>query len=460
MDNGNPNGGQFDELFMSTQPPGGLPRFRDESAKINFAAPEQSGIRYPRFPYRTHGTAFVDVNGDGLPEIAVSEGGPAAEPDYVQEPDRLFQLDLTPAPHWLRVQPVGDGARILRDRLRFAQLEHVDFKLLKADFALFDFLADARVPRAVPLLHKLSQPTVFANRRCDFQPARERVHAADVRIEQIYRLEAFAPHLGVEIRPARREAAHFQNGQHDVRGEINVGRELVGVPAEEQVAGIGVDRAERVGRGGDLQFVLHGVAGERGVVRFKVELEMADQVVFTQEVQAGRGVRIVLMLGWFFRFRFDIELPVESDFLFVLHCHVQERREMVHLPFEIGVQQSGITFASAPENITFTVEFVGDFQRLLHLRRGVSEHVRVATGGRAVDVARMREQTSRAPKQFHPGALLFLFQHLDDRIQVFVGFPQVLAFGRDIAVVKGVKRRAELLDELKGHTRAVLGVLH
>ena len=117
MDNGNPNGGQFDELFMSTQPPGGLPRFRDESAKINFAAPEQSGIRYPRFPYRTHGTAFVDVNGDGLPEIAVSEGGPAAEPDYVQEPDRLFQLDLTPAPHWLRVQPVGDGARINRDAI-------------------------------------------------------------------------------------------------------------------------------------------------------------------------------------------------------------------------------------------------------------------------------------------------------------------------------------------------------
>jgi hypothetical protein len=117
MDNGNPNGGQFDELFMSTQSPGNLPTFRDESAKINFAAPEQSGIRYPYFPYRTHGTAFVDVSGDGLPEIAVSEGGPAASPNYVREPDRLFQLTITPAPHWLRIQPVGDGERVSRDAI-------------------------------------------------------------------------------------------------------------------------------------------------------------------------------------------------------------------------------------------------------------------------------------------------------------------------------------------------------
>ena len=281
-----------------------------------------------------------------------------------------------------------------------------------------------------------------------------------MRVEQIDRLETLAPHLRVEIRPARREAAHLQNREHDLSGEIDARRELVGVPAEQLISGVGVDRTKRVGRGGDLQFVLHGVAGERGVVRFKVELEMVDQVVFAQEVQTGGSVGVVLMLGRLLGLRLDVELAFKSELLLVIHRHVEKHGEMVHFAFEVRVEQRAVTLASAPENITFTVEFVGDFQRLLHLRCGVGKHVRVATGGRAMDVARMREQTGRAPKQFDAGALLFLFQHLDDRIEIFVGFPQVLAFGRHVAVVKGVKRRAELLDEFKRHPRAVLRVLH
>ena len=58
------------------------------------------------------------------------------------------------------------------------------------------------------------------------------------------RLEAFAAHLGVEVQTAGLEAAHFQELQHDLRGHVNVGRELVGVPADQFVAGIGIDGAE------------------------------------------------------------------------------------------------------------------------------------------------------------------------------------------------------------------------
>ena len=40
-------------------------------------------------------------------------------------------------------------------------------------------------------------------------------------------------------------------------GQVDVGRELVGVPAEERVAGVGVDRAEGAGVDGDSQLVHH-----------------------------------------------------------------------------------------------------------------------------------------------------------------------------------------------------------
>jgi hypothetical protein len=94
----------------------------DWTPSIDFAAPEEPGITYPQYPYRTHGTDFVDVDGDGRPEIAVAEGGPAASPDYVREPDRLFKLGLDPEPNWMLVHPVGDGENVSMDAIntRFA----------------------------------------------------------------------------------------------------------------------------------------------------------------------------------------------------------------------------------------------------------------------------------------------------------------------------------------------------
>ena len=85
---------------------------------------------------------------------------------------------------------------------------------------------------------------------------------------------------------------------------------MVGVPAEQLVARVGVDGAERAGGGGDFQFVLHRVAGERGVIGLEVQLEVLEQVVFAEEVQARRGVGVVLVLGRFLRLRLDVELAL------------------------------------------------------------------------------------------------------------------------------------------------------
>lgn len=120
--NGGPEGGQYDQLYLSDSLPGATPRFVNRTDLIDFPAPEQPGIVYPPYPYRTHGTAFVDVDGDGVLEIAVSNGGTAAGPDTVREPNRLFQLDLPGSVRYLKVRPVGDGVAVSRDAIgtRFA----------------------------------------------------------------------------------------------------------------------------------------------------------------------------------------------------------------------------------------------------------------------------------------------------------------------------------------------------
>ena len=166
---------------------------------------------------------------------------------------------------------------------------------------------------------------------------------------------------------------------------------------------------------GGLQLVLHRVTGERGVVGFDVQLQVRQQVVLPEEVEAGGGVGIVLMLGRLFRLGLDVELALEADLLGVVDRHVQELGEVVELALHVGVPEILVAFAAAPEDVAGAVEFLGDFEGLLHLRRGVGEDLGVAARGRTVHVARIAEQVGRAPEQLDAGPLLFFLEHLRRR---------------------------------------------
>ena len=95
---------------------------------------------------------------------------------------------------------------------------------------------------------------------------------------------AFAAHFGVEIHAAGGDATVLEDGKHALGGEINVGWELVGVPAEQEVAGVGIDGPQKALTARVVQLVLHGVAGEGGVVGLDVELHVILQAVGTDEV--------------------------------------------------------------------------------------------------------------------------------------------------------------------------------
>ena len=91
-----------------------------------------------------------------------------------------------------------------------------------------------------------------------------------------------------------------------MRGQVDVGRELVGVPAEQQVAAVGVDRAEDPVRDGVGQLVVQRVAGERGVVGLDVQLELVLEAVSGEEAVERRRVEVVLVLGRLLRLRLDV----------------------------------------------------------------------------------------------------------------------------------------------------------
>ena len=223
----------------------------------------------------------------------------------------------------------------------------------------------------------------------DLGAAGEGVHPADVGVEQVDRVDALAADLGVEVGAAAAESALLEDHEHDLRREVDVGRELVGVPAEEQVARVGVDRAQGIVDAGVFEFVHHRVTGERRMIGLDVEFDNPVKSVATNEVQTGSGVEVVLMFGRLFRLWFKQELTGETDRLRVIVGHVHEAGEVIEFPLHVGVVEVVIPFATAPEDIVLAAQFVRDLNGLFDLSRCVGEDVRVAAGRSAVHVAGM-----------------------------------------------------------------------
>ncbi|MFT4624676.1 MAG: hypothetical protein ACI8PZ_003335 [Myxococcota bacterium] len=116
--NGGPRRGEVDQLFIADSAPGEAPTFIWATPLIDWPAMDVGAVAdFPSYPYRAHGTAMVDVDGDGLLELAVVNGGPDFMPDSVREPNRLFDFDWEAPGGTFHIRPVGDGSRVSLDAI-------------------------------------------------------------------------------------------------------------------------------------------------------------------------------------------------------------------------------------------------------------------------------------------------------------------------------------------------------
>ena len=68
--------------------------------------------------------------------------------------------------------------------------------------------------------------------------------------------------------------------------------------------------------------------------------------------------------------------------------------------FYVCVEESFITFASSPKNVTFSAEFNREVERFLHLSRRKAKNVRAVGASRTVHKAGIAEHIRRSPKAF------------------------------------------------------------
>jgi hypothetical protein len=116
--NGGPRRGESDQLFISDSAVGEAPTYVWATPLIDWPAADDGSVStFPPYPYRAHGTVMVDVDGDGLLEVGVVNGGPDFMADTVREPNRLFDFDWDEPGGTFRIRPVGDGVRVSRDAI-------------------------------------------------------------------------------------------------------------------------------------------------------------------------------------------------------------------------------------------------------------------------------------------------------------------------------------------------------
>jgi len=183
-----------------------------------------------------------------------------------------------------------------------------------------------------------------------------------------------------------------------------------------------------------------------------------EEIELAEEVETGRGVRIVLVRGGFLWLRLDVELALEPDSMLVIDRHVQEPGEVATFPLHVGVDERPVAFAPSPEDVALAAEPMGRFQRRLDLRRGVAVDVDQRARARAGGVPLVGEETGGAPEQSTSARFHLGFDHVDHRVEVAFAFGDVVTLGGDVPIVKAEEVDVDLLQEFEEDPDTSAGV--
>ena len=269
-------------------------------------------------------------------------------------------------------------------------------------------------------------------------------------MEQVDGFEAFASHFGVEVHTTGGESTVLEDHEHALGCQVEIRWKLIGVPTQEQVTGVRIDRTEHPLHPCIVQFVHHRVTGQGGVVGLEIELEVGGQVVGAEEVAAGGRVAVVLVLGRLFRLRFDQKLPFEADFLGVVDGKVHEVPEVIDFPFHIGVQECHVAFATTPKHIVLPAELFGDFHRGFDLGGRISKDIGIAGRRSSMHKPRVAKHVRRPPEKLDTAFLLMGLERLGDPLEILVRLANVLALGSNVPIVEGIVRDLEFLENFEG----------
>ena len=164
--------------------------------------------------------------------------------------------------------------------------------------------------------------------------------------------------LASKLNAAGAEAAGAQDRRSIASvSSSTVVRELVGVPAEQRVAAVGVDRAEHA-RCAAATAISCWKVWPASVAWLASMLNLTSllEAVAAQEGVDRGDVEVVLVLGRLLRLGLDQERALEADLVLVLDHQVQEAAELVVLAPQVGVEQRVVALAAAPEHVVLAAE--------------------------------------------------------------------------------------------------------
>mmetsp|Transcript_64983 Transcript_64983/g.171937 ORF Transcript_64983/g.171937 Transcript_64983/m.171937 type:complete len:310 (-) Transcript_64983:408-1337(-) len=297
--------------------------------------------------------------------------------------------------------------------------------LLQRGAARFDPLCQSVLfPGNVPCLQRLREHAVLHGASGTAQPARKTVHAANVRDEHVLKVRGLPPQLAVKVVATRREPALLHNDEHAQECLPRVTGKLIRVPTKVRLSSIAVDGPEHAVGRRHAQVVFIVVAGQRGVVRLDVDLELSIETIGLEKANHRLCIVIVLMCRGFPGLRFDQELLCAPYLLLVVRSHFQKSGHVVQFCAHVGVQGCHEALTAAPEDVILGTELQAKVNCFLCLGARVGENVKARRGGGSVSVTRVAETVLGHPQTLHTCSLLPLEHLVRDDVQVFFELSQ------------------------------------